>query len=164
MAWYDDLDFAAGGTPTAADLNKIPANFATLAPLGDPTAVTSDTVNFWGSTGTAPALGNGACSRAYRQVGPLVEVRMSLTCGSSTTYGSGVYTFALPVTPATGGLLSALLYDSSAGDYYPGHCYLSGTTTRVYLAATTKTAMSPTVPVTLASGDILYLAGAYGAA
>ena len=162
MAWTDGIDFSAGETPTAAKLDSLANNFSVLGPLGDPTAVTSDTTNFWGSTGTAPALGNGACTRAWRQVGSLVEVRMSLTCGSTSTYGSGLYTFALPVTPATGGLLPALLFDTSASTYYVGHCYLSGTTTRAYFGSGT-TAMSSSVPITLASGDILYLGGVYAA-
>jgi hypothetical protein len=162
MAWTDGIDFSAGETPTAAKLDSLANNFSVLGPLGDPTAVTSDTTNFWGSTGTAPALVNGTCTRSYRQTGPKVEVRMTLTCGSSTTYGSGVYTFALPVTPATGGLLQALLYDSGSSVYYTGLCYLSGTTTRAYFGSGT-TAMSPTVPITLASGDVLYLAGVYAA-
>ena len=49
-------------------------------------------------SGTAPTLGNGTLVGNYNRVGDLVYFNVVLTFGSTTTAGSGTYTFTLPVT------------------------------------------------------------------
>lgn len=55
----------------------------------------------WSAPTTPPALGNGILTGAYCQIGKSIWWRLALTMGSTTTYGSGNYTFTLPFTPAT---------------------------------------------------------------
>jgi hypothetical protein len=90
------VPFTAGQRILAADLN-------TATQQG---AWTSYGVT-WTSTGTAPAVGNGALVGYYGKVGRVVTVKISLTSGSTTTYGTGVYIFSLPFAAATTGVPSA---------------------------------------------------------
>ena len=49
----------------------------------------------WGSTGTAPSLGNGTLTGSYQQFGKLVYFRAVLTLGSTSTIGTGQYHLTL---------------------------------------------------------------------
>lgn len=57
----------------------------------------------WTTTGTAPGLGNATLVGRYMKVGRTVTVHVNLTTGSTTTYGSGAYNFALPAASANAG-------------------------------------------------------------
>lgn len=50
----------------------------------------------WGSTGTAPAIGNGTLVGKYITIGKLTHAWISQVNGSSTTYGTGTYSWTLP--------------------------------------------------------------------
>lgn len=52
----------------------------------------------WTSSGTAPSLGNGTITGRYMRIGNLVTVQLNLTMGSTTTFGTGVYFFSIPLT------------------------------------------------------------------
>lgn len=69
----------------------------------------------WTSSGTAPALGNGTLVGKYAVIGRTYVVSIKITMGPSTTYGTGNYSFALPVSAAT------------SGTDYPGSAVLLGT-------------------------------------
>ncbi|MGP4090193.1 hypothetical protein [Streptomyces sp. KR55] len=58
----------------------------------------------WLSSGTAPAIGNGTIVGRYMKVGRTVFLGIHWTAGSTTTYGSGNYTFSLPANSANAGL------------------------------------------------------------
>ncbi len=87
------LPFAAGQRVLASDLNAATQQ----------SAWTSYAVA-WTSSGTAPAVNNGTFVGYYSKVGRLVTVKISLVTGSTTTYGSGNYTFSLPFTAAVTGI------------------------------------------------------------
>jgi hypothetical protein len=55
----------------------------------------------WASSGTQPALGNGTLEARYAQVGKLVHIRLRLVIGTTTTLGTGDWTFSLPVASKT---------------------------------------------------------------
>ncbi|MCY0962615.1 hypothetical protein [Streptomyces sp. H27-H5] len=55
----------------------------------------------WSTTGTAPALGNGVLSGQYTLRGDECHVSIRMIAGSTTTYGTGQYRWALPFTAAT---------------------------------------------------------------
>ena len=56
----------------------------------------------WGSSGTQPTLGNGTLFGRYVQTGPkTITFRVFLKIGSTTSGGTGVYTFLLPTQAAT---------------------------------------------------------------
>lgn len=50
----------------------------------------------WAATGTAPVIGNGSIQGWYLQQGKLLQVQITMLFGSTTTFGTGQYTFGLP--------------------------------------------------------------------
>jgi hypothetical protein len=71
----------------------------------------------WTSTGTQPAIGNGALIGRYLTIGPLCFIRIRLYCGSTTTFGTGAFQFSLPLTmnQAGGTMIDAHGSDASDG-------------------------------------------------
>jgi len=65
----------------------------------------------WTASGTAPAIGNGTLTGLYWFSGTdnkLVNVRIRWLAGSTTTFGTGTYAFALPFLSANNGIFSGL--------------------------------------------------------
>lgn len=131
-----------------------------------PDSLTSFTPT-WSSSGTQPVLGNGTLTGEYCQVGKLVFVKIVLTAGSTTTFGTSTYRFSLPVTPSLDSTLSAVVHDSSAALRWGG-------TVWIILASTTGDNMriaisdgaggvAATVPMTFANGDKIMISGWYPA-
>lgn len=52
------------------------------------------------ATGSNPVLGDGVMTGKYCVQGRTVHVSITLTMGSTTTYGSGIWQFSLPFTSA----------------------------------------------------------------
>ena len=50
----------------------------------------------WTAATTNPSIGNGTLSGRYTQIGKTVIGSISLTMGSTTTYGTGAWSFSLP--------------------------------------------------------------------
>lgn len=154
--------WSANDILTAADLN---AAFSTgIITTGLGAAATYTPV--WSSTGTAPSLGNGAITGRYIKVGRLVQFWINLTMGSTTTFGTSVYTFTLPVTAAAAnanGVGTARLIDSSAGTGY-GRFVAFNSTTTVLLNAEGGAFVTNTVPATWANGDSFAISGTYESA
>jgi len=55
----------------------------------------------WIGSTTNPAIGTGTLLGRFNIIDRLVTVAIYVICTSNTTYGSGNYTFALPITPST---------------------------------------------------------------
>jgi len=73
----------------------------------------------WTSSGTAPAIGNAAVVGRYVQIDKVVHCYGRITFGSTSTFGTGVWSFALPVAASANAITAqlsgaAFLYDSSA--------------------------------------------------
>ncbi len=116
----------------------------------------------WSSLGTQPALGNGTLTGYYRQTGKWVEVQISLTMGSTTTYGTATYQFLLPVTAVrTNQIGSSALLDSGTADK-AGSAYLIDTTHVVPLSS--SGGVTATVPHTWATSDQIRIHISYEAA
>ena len=109
----------------------------------------------WGNTGTANSLGNGTITARYRYSGVhTVEVMISLVWGSTTTSGSGTWTFTLPVT--SGGyhaVGAALAYDSSATSNYAANGKYVDTTHIAPVAGSANNGFTSTAPFTWATSD-----------
>lgn len=59
----------------------------------------------WTSTGTAPSVGaGGSLVGYYAKTGRRVTVKVALTSGAATNFGSGNYEFSLPFTAAVTGV------------------------------------------------------------
>lgn len=87
-------------------------------------AVWSDYTPSWTAPTTAPALANGELLGRYIKIGRLVHLNIHLTAGSSTTFGSGAWSFSVPFTSSPHGMT------------YTGSVYMidSGTTNSIGVA------------------------------
>lgn len=116
--------------------------------------------------GTQPALGDGALTGYYKQIGKTVFVRVKLNCGASTTFGTGTFQFSLPVSASSpdGIQFPCSILDNSVNWY-------TGTVNGTYTGATNKSAIlintspattvSSTAPFTWGNLDSLQFNGSY---
>lgn len=123
----------------------------------------------WSATGTAPSLGDGTLTGRYTQIGKTIHAMLTLAMGSTTTYGTGVYTFTVPVTsPAIGSLSiagTASIFDASAALFYSAIIRQLTTTTFTLIPIGSGTAQAgPTNPVTFAQNDQIGCVFTYEAA
>lgn len=123
----------------------------------------------WISSGTAPAIGNGTVVARYAQVGAVVFAAGSITFGSTSTFGTGNYSFSLPVRPLTSLPLEGIgwLYDSSGNNFYPAAAgtivgALTLNSTATYAGANVQVAA--TQPFTWAQNDVIQWSITYEAA
>lgn len=120
----------------------------------------------WTATSSNPAIGNGTLRSYYSQRGGVVQVWLALTAGSTTTFGSGVWLFSLPVTPATYPRFTvgpAQMLDAGTADY-TGVARLDASVPNFRVIYSGGGAVSSSVPHTWASTDVLALSLAYLAA
>jgi hypothetical protein len=164
--WTSGWNVTGGTSPSAATWNQIGDNFTLLGGNGDPTNhATYGTGASWTSTGTQPAQGNGTWQGLFMQVGGLVCFNASITAGSTTTFGTGQYRFALPVTPINSWVQTHIGGRMQHG----GHNYQLFVTVSGGLAfmeykdvsVIQNTALTATTPVTLVSGDTILVSGTY---
>jgi hypothetical protein len=123
----------------------------------------------WASTGTTPVIGNGAIEGRYKQQGKVIHYEVLMTAGTTTTFGTGTWTFTLPVTGRTPTTFRPMgmcrMVDVSATAVYHGFVTSNdGLTVAANTSASPGASVSATVPFTWATTDYMYLAGAYEAA
>ena len=87
--------FVSGTVVDAPDLNAL---VNALNDLQDPWDTYTPT---WSAGTTPPTLGNGTIAGRYWRVGHRIDFSIVLTFGSTTTAGSGSYTFSLPTSAQT---------------------------------------------------------------
>lgn len=148
------VPLAAWGTPMTNNVNEL------IVDITPPISAWTPYTPTWGSTGAAPVLGNGSISGRFMQFGKLGFYDGVLVTGSTSTYGTGTYTFTLPagwiVASGTNTLVgTARLFDSSVTTRYVGVVSAASTTAISVGTHSTATEVSGTVPVTLATGDII---------
>lgn len=165
MVWNAVPTFTVGQKLTAALENFMKGNFDVL---GGPMSAYTPT---WGSTGTAPAIGNGTVTGGAVLANKIVDFRIAVAFGSSTTFGTGTYSLTLPSTPIAGVRYSfdGWIFQGSSLYKIHGHANGSSTAQLYYINAVggaAITAVSGTGPVTLtaAAGNGIYLNGRYEAA
>lgn len=121
----------------------------------------------WTASTTNPVLGNGTLIGRHSKIGRQATVHINLTPGSTTTFGSGSYSFALPFTAASSG--AALIGNAqflatgsgSTGNRFAGQVVISSgatTTSPFFPPSETNVSldfMSPTQPENFRSGDQL---------
>lgn len=162
MAWTSPSTWVAGAVLTAAQLNQqVRDNFKAI---GDPWTAYTPT---WAGSTANPTLGNGTIAGRYIQVGKLVIYSIQLTFGSTTTIGSGTYTFTLPVAARSASprlpIGDVACFDASTLTARLGDCDTFSATT---VAAFTNDNVRVThaAPFTWATGDTIGIQGMYEAA
>ena len=150
----------AGEKPTAATLNaEIRDAFKAI---GDPWTAYSPS---WTTSGTAPSLGNGSLTGAYRQTGKFVTFRIRLLAGSTTTFGTGEFRFTYPATAINSFIPGLSGYIFRSGPSYFGIIGVGFATTSLRLITSSGNALvTATSPLTFTNGDELNIGGTYEAA
>lgn len=148
------VPLAAWGTPMTNNVNEL------IVDITPPISAWSTYTPVWGSTSAAPVLGNGTISGRFMQFGKLGFFDGVLTTGGTTTYGTGTYTFTLPVGWTAAAGINTLVgmgrvFDTSTTTRYVAAVTMSSTTLLTMGTHSTTTDVSGTVPVTLATGDVI---------
>lgn len=124
----------------------------------------------WMASTTNPTIGNGSILGRYQKLGRTVIYDVTVSAGSTTTFGSGTYSFSLPFTSANagctylglahivtpgrwGGQVVISPNSNSAGLFMPtsGSAALSSMTGTVPAALTTNSQVRATVTYESAS-------------
>jgi len=120
----------------------------------------------WTASSANPALGDGSITGRFHRRGQLVTVSIDLAMGSTTTFGTGTWSFSLPT------LLPSSIEGGNGVAVGVARLYDNGTNIRVgvvsidtgkiIVEADSATGLtSPTVPFTWANGDRLTMQLAY---
>jgi hypothetical protein len=132
-------------------------------------AWTSYTPVWTGSTSN-PSVGNGTLTGAYKRwdgTAKTVQFRILMAAGTSTTFGSGLWSFSLPsgtTLVTTGAAIHGHILDASASNNrYMVAGILNNTSGGQVerIAINGGAGVSGVVPVTWATGDTLILGGTY---
>lgn len=113
----------------------------------------------WTGAGGNPAIGNGTMSGRYTRVGKTVIVSVNISMGSTTTYGSGAYSWSLPFAAANNGVRyhgGAWALDTGT-NYYSGvtKCEPGSAAAQCYNSAAAGNAWSSAIPFTFGDTDQL---------
>lgn len=119
----------------------------------------------WTGT-TNPNIGNGTIVGNYVQIGTTVHFNIYVSCGSTTTYGSGIWLFSLPVdmdatepTPTM-----PVFYKDSGTAFGSGIAdYSSPSKIQVIDTESGVNSWQSTVPHTWTTGDEFRISGTYKA-
>ena len=122
----------------------------------------------WVADVTSPSIGNGSLTGSYLRIGDLVYFSIRMVAGSTTTFGSGDWSFGLPIAMSSqykGIVGVSYILDSGTtwyGGYFPEGA-VSGTLGTVRLRANSGVGASvtSTVPMTWAVNDAVTISGVY---
>lgn len=141
-AWATADTFAIGDKPTAAQLNEVTGDLNLLGGSWIPYTPT------WGGTGVS--LGNGTLTAAYQLIDRTLRLRIVLIAGTTTNWGSGLFTFTLPPgLTSTGVEQHGTAKCTVAGTNYGGcYSYLPASSTTIRPFGPSLTTISSTVVAT----------------
>lgn len=153
--------------PASTAAPDVPADIQALA-----TAVDTDVNAVFGAwtaytptwnASTNPTLGNGTIVGRYRRTGKTLDFAFELTIGSTTNTGVGTWLFPFPVTPTFGTspqrTWPAYMFDASGPGYVQLIAKLDNANRIVLFVPGTSASVSPSQPVTWATGDKLVFTG-----
>ncbi len=180
------LDGAGGlRVPSVAALSYVPLPVAGLkAALNDGTQYSysgsawlvtaasawSSYTPAWTATGTAPNLGNATVTGRYLQIGKTVHLSVRILFGTTSTFGTGAYSFSLPVAASASGggrTGSAYCRDTSAtsAGHFQGNCVIDpGISTTTLYVINVNAQVGATTPFTWANTDHISFTITYEAA
>ncbi|MDG9717394.1 hypothetical protein [Streptomyces sp. DH24] len=124
----------------------------------------------WTASSSNPSLGNATLTGRYMKIGRTVLCHINLTTGSTTTYGTGNYSFSLPAQAANAGASVVGHAHLLGTDRWSGQIIISPnatTTSPFFNISATNTRvdfMTPTRPETLAAGAQLRIDFVYESA
>jgi hypothetical protein len=107
----------------------------------------------WAASGTAPSIGNGILTGYYQVTQNFMNVYIAFVYGSTTTFGTGQYTWSLPFTPYT---LQPASVMASTGTIYTGVGVQTGASVQVGSNGGSNW-WGQTIPATWANGNFGYI-------
>lgn len=139
--------YQVGATITDNSTNSVVEDIRVIPPTTYTPSWTAASVN--------PSLGDGSAVGYVQKVGRRVKVSGRITMGSTTTFGTGVYTFSLPYVPSTSipQIGVAFLADATGNNYVGMVQTLTDGTARCVIYVDNGGQLSPTVPFTWAQND-----------
>lgn len=143
MAWTSPKTWAVNDIFTAADCNTYIRDNSNA--IGKLTAYTP----VWNASTTNPTIGNGLLQGRYIALEEWCWCWIAVNCGSTTTGGSGVYTFTLPFTASAllGGteqtLMGSINQLGVSRSIAEAIIFTGGTTCQGWVAAGSWTHSSP---------------------
>lgn len=166
VVFSTDTDDSGGGTDGTIHNNAWKQAMATAINSAIPNTNWTAYTPTWGNTGTANTLGNATISGRYHVINKRVFFKVQFVFGSTSTAGSGVYTFTLPLTAVANTsprqcLGSAVILDASVGNYGGTVEQFTTTTCVVYNTNAVTNGVSGTVPMTWVSTDSIAIQGSY---
>jgi hypothetical protein len=150
------MSYTAGQTLTAEALNEYTAS--------DWAAYSCSWLTF--GAGADPTLGDGTLTARWAQIGKIVIVKIRLVWGSTTSAGSGDWTFSLPVAPAVNASTNvgtALTLDAGTA-YKSDVCVLDNSLTLRVIGIAIGGFYNATTPQTWAVNDFTAMELVYEAA
>ena len=175
--YHDPWGTGAGGaTPiVAAGLDYIETGIVTAQAAAEAAQADVDLISVgawqdftptWTSDAGTPSIGNGTLQGRYYQLGKLVVFTIVMQTGSTSTYGTGNYKRALPVTAAAGSafIATGVIVDGSAGFYHTTGDRETSTTLELYTGGGLMVRVSRTSPMTWDLTDGPRVWGLYEAA
>lgn len=188
QAAIEEVAAEAGGSPVASDVSIADAGGyytgtdveAALQELGAGVGGSSSTwaayTPTWTAATTNPAIGNGTLAGRYVRDGDTVHFWINLTFGTTTTVGSGVWRFGLPVAASAeyasqhGLAVSGYMENFALQGYIvPASRLAPGSVTTIELLTAAAsgngfgTLVSSGAPFTMADQDYLRFSGSYEA-
>ena len=147
-------------------------NCLALGALSDGSLAWSSYTPTWTGSTTNPTVGNGTLLGRFQRIGRTIHLQINLTAGTTTTFGSGTYAFALPVQAADVDCTyvgnAHLLQTSRYGGQFvisPGAFTASPSFPDATLTPITRHSLwTPTVPLTYASTGQIRITATYEAA
>jgi hypothetical protein len=123
---------------------------------------TSYTPTWASAANPQPAIGTGTITGKYTRIGNTVHFKIQVAMGGTTSFGTGVWTFSLPVSGQFQfrALGAAAALDSGT-NYRVGMTYLTAAGTCSVVFDSDTNTVQPTQPFVWASGDALYIEGHY---
>lgn len=138
-------------------------------PQGFPQWFTYDPL--WTGSVANPVIGNGALIGAFTICdGGVCKIKISITMGSTTTYGTGTWLLSLPVQARNdehNNLGLAVMKDDNTGNVYPRIVYVAPNLSYVNSFRqldspnTTILTIDATTPFTWNTGDLIYINAEY---
>jgi len=115
----------------------------------------------WASTGTQPAIGNGSLSGYYSISGGMCMVTVELNIGSTTTTGTGQYSFSLPFASPKTAVGSYYALDNGVAHYAGSTLVAAGNSTLNAFTNGSAAGVGASAPFAWASGDYLRMTLTY---
>lgn len=141
--WYLENTQGAG---------SLDANFMTTKLSYTPT---------WSASGTAPSLGNGTLTGTYARIGQCVSFTIKLTFGSTTTAGTGTWSFSVPIASSQDGTCGSVFMFDFGVNSYSGMARISAGSVTAWSSASPAAQVGATAPFSFGNQDGIEISGTY---